>query len=457
MADQSIMNPDELESVNRAIASNITSSAIGTSHPGAPSAHPLIFSHTENSTLDAVIGQYRQGVIRVPASSTNMLANASFILLNIAILSAPYVTASYMLPQGAIKPSLSYYYGINAWQLNLSGIGNLQGNGISMLDMLLRSNPTDRRDFLSTVEPYAVGVTGGTLVSFCAPLYLPWNGPGWVGAGYNLDAAVSSSSFQINIQLYPPYQWIGGVGSGLTGGTLPTQFLSYEIKVMNQLDVLNQQFAPSKISSRGLFRLPFPYYQSYPLFTTANSGSQNIQSIQLQSVPNAELVSIIIHAIPSYNKGIPASTTAVDITPMLFDYYRLELQGNRLIELTTPREILIQNNYMSVGSSSGFNFDLINGAYTSVTGGINTYTSTTAVTGSGQLTCLECFTSNPTNFMDGNGVTQLAQNFSGQIFNFYYKFQPQYTAALYPFVDFFITYVSNGLLEADGGTFRLIT
>lgn len=456
MADASVLNSDELESVNRAIASNITQSEFATHHPGMPTAHPLIFSHSNSSSLDAVIGQYRQGIIKIPASSNNMLANANWTILNRSILSCPYISGSYTIPWGAVKPAMAYYYGINLWQLNLSGIGNLSGNGISMLDMFLRSNPTDRRNFLDQVEPYAVGVTAGTTVTFCAPLYLPWNGPGWVGGGYNLDANVSASTLQVSIQLNPVYNWIGGGSSGITG-SMPTSFLTYNMKMMNQLDVLNQEFAPSKISSRGLFRLPFPYYQQYPLFSTPNAGPSNIQSLSLQSIPNGELVSIIVHGIPSGNKGVSTNNQAVDLTPVSFDYYRLELQGTRLIELETPQEILVQNNYMSVGSSSGFSNIYQNGAFTTATGGAATYTSLVAQNGTGAFTALECFTSNPTNFMDGNGVTQLAQNFSGQIFTFFYQLSSQYTAARYPLIDWYITYVTNGLINWDSGVAKLIT
>lgn len=459
MADMALLNPDEQETVKRAMASNIVESTLATSHPGAPVHHPLIFSHPESSTLDAVIGEYYQGTLKVAATTNNMQSSPNFTILNTSILSAPYVTGDYIIPQGAVKPSEAFYYAISQWQINIPGVGNLSGNGISMLDMLLRSNPTDRRNFLSKVEPYAVGVTGGTKVTFCAPLYLPWNGPGWVGGGYNLDANVSASTFQINLQFHPNYQWIGGIPTGITGGTLPSSFTNLFIKVMNQLDVLNQAFAPSKISSRGLFRLPFPYYQQYPLFSTVNNenGSGLIQNLTLNGLPDAELVSIIIHGIPTANRGTPSVNTAVDITPVTFSSYRLERQGKRYIELETPQEIMIQNNYFSVGSSSGFNFDLVNGAFTTATGGVNTYSNTTATTTTAQFTALECFTSNPSNMMDGNGVTQLAQNFGGQIFTFYYVLDPKYTSSHYPLIDWYITYVSNGLLTFSGGVAKLIT
>lgn len=456
MADASLLSPEEQTYVNQAVVDNITSSIVGPTNPGTPTYNPLIFSHSDNSTLDAMIGQYRQGIIKIPASSVNFLANANFTILNRSILSAPYISGSYNIPQGAVKPSLTYYYGINLWQLNLSGIGNLSGNGVSMLDMLLRSNPTDRRNFLSTVEPYAVGVTGGTNVTFCAPLYLPWNGPGWAGGGYNLDANVSASTLQVSIQLNPVYNWIGGVTGGIVGN-MPTSFLNYDMKMMNQLDVLNQEFAPSKISSRGLFRLPFPYYQQYPLFSQSNNNPSGIQSLSLQSIPNGELVSIMIHGIPSANKGTSSVNTAVDITPVTFTYVRLELQGTRLIELETAQEIAIQNNYFSVGSSSGFNFNLTNAAFTTTTGGVNSIGASTApVVSSGQFTALECFTSSPSNFFDGNGVVQLAQNFSGQIFTFFYRLAPQYTSAQYPLIDWYITYVANGQINWSDGVAKLI-
>lgn len=458
MADLALLNPDEQESVMRATASNIVESEIATSHPGAVTRHPLIFSHSDYSTLDAVIGEYFQGVLKIPSSSMSMQANANFTLLNRSILSSPYITGSYIIPQGAVKSSLAFYYALNLWQINIAGIGNLSGNGVSMLDMLLRSNPIDRRDFLSEVDPYAVGVTGGTTVEFCAPLYLPWNGPGWAGGGYNVDANVSASNFQISLQLNPPYQWIGGVSTGIVGA-MPTSFTNYNMKIMNQLDVLNQEFAPSKISSRRLFRLPFPYYQQYPLFSTPNNENGNgvLQTLSLQSVPDAELISIMIHGIPSFNKGSATSVSAVDLTPVTFKYIRLELQGKRLIELENTKEILIQNNYFSVGSSSGFKFRIDNAAFTTATGGVNTYTNTTVVNNTAQFTALECFTSNPSNAMDGNGVTQLAQNHSGQIFSFYYTLEPKFISARYPLIDWYITYVSNGLLKFDGGVAHLTT
>lgn len=456
MADGEFIGGAHLESVQRAVASNLTKSLVALSHPGALQVANTIYSHEESSTLDMAIGQYRQGIIKVPSSSLSFGSNINFTLLNRSILGTPYLTGAITIPQGAVLPSMWIYPAIQNFQLSIPGISNLQYNGLSMLSMLLRSNTTERRNELNNLCPGGVGVTGGTTIQFAMPLVVPWCSSNVAHSGYYLDADTLASVVQMSFLFNPVSQWIGGQTGGISG-SMPTQFNFLNLKLTNQLDLLNTEFSLAKNSD--IFRFPFNYMVSYPLFSQPNGAATGtIQQIQLQALPSAELTSIIIWAVPSLSKGVSTNNQAVDWSPIQFAYEKLSLQGQDLILLETNPEILTENNWMSVDSSAGFYFNTYNAAFANGgTGPLQYSNATYAVNALPQrFTALECFISDPSSCYESSSKFQLAQNYSGQIFTFYYILPSNLGPVNCPYIDFYITYVANAVLDVQRGTANMI-
>ena len=462
MADGSIggVGGPDSEMVQRAVMSNLSRSMVGLMHPGNVTVNSTIYSHEENSTLDTSIYEVRSGIAKVPATALNFQSNINFTLLNRSVVSGLYLTGQITIPQGAVLPSKWFYYALQNIQYGFPGISNFQLNGISMLNLFMRQNPQDRRDELNNLNPGAIGVTGGTAVPFTVPLsYI-------IGEGFNADKGFYLSGgslanvMQFSFQFNPAYQWIGsgGVTGGFTGGivgSLPTQFDSLSMKICSQIDILNQEFDMARMSD--IFRIPFSFVTSYPLFQQANAGPSTTQQIQLQALPSAEMTSILVWAVPSNRVGISSINTAVDYSPIKFTYEKLSLQGVDFILLENNVEILTQNNFYSVGDSSGFYYNDDNVSYaTSATGTIQ-YNATTLSSTQKRFTALECFIADPSRCFDGQSKFQLSRNFSGQILTFYYKVPDDLTTAVCPFIDFYFTYLANGIFDVQKGTANLIT
>lgn len=457
MADASITGDEHMETVRRAVLSNLTKSYVALMHPGGIKLNETIYSSSENSVLDASIYQLRSGIARIPASSLSLMANMNFTINNTSVISGLYLTGQITIPEGAVLPSLWFYYGLQNVQIGMPGISNFQLNGISLLNLFLRQNPEDRRNELSNLCPGAVGVTGGTTVKFTVPLsYII--GEGFVAdRGFYQDQETLNSVMQFSFLFNPPSQWIGGLTGGIVG-SLPTQFDALNMKVCSQIDILNSEFSMAKNSD--IFRIPFTYVTSYPLFQQRNAGPGQIQQLSLQALPTAELCGILIFPVASNGRGSSSNNQAAVYDPIQLTYHKLSLQGQDLILLEQNAEILTQNQFFSVGSSAGFYYDVIEPPYTnSATGSTGTYiyTDSTPIVQRQRFTSLECFIADPSGTFAGKGKFQLARNFSGQIFTFYYQVPDDCTVSRVPYIDWYITYLANGLINIENGAAKLVT
>ncbi len=442
------------EMVQRAVMSNLNNSMIGLMSPSGIGLNQTIYAHEESSTLDTSIISVNSGIARIPGSSLNLGSNINFTILNRSTISGLYLTGSITIPQNAVLPSKWFYYAVQNIQFNIPGTSSYQLNGVSLLDLYMRQNPQDRRDGLNDLIPSAIGATGGTNVPFTVPLsYII--GEGWTANdGFYMSAASLANVIQISFQFEPAYRWIGALPAGIVG-SLPTQFNSLTLKLASQVDILNQEFDMAKMSD--IFRIPFTYITSNPIFNQVNSGPSSIQTLNLTALPSGELISIFIHAIPSNKVGVSALNRAVNFNPIKFDYHKLSLQGTDLILLENEKEILSQNTFYSVGDSCGFyyNDNNVTSAYVGGTGTF-VYTGSTIVSAQQRFTTLECFIADPSSCFNGSKF-QLSRNFSGQVLTFYYVVPQELTNANCPYIDFYVTYISNGIVDVQKGTSTLIT
>ncbi len=447
MADRTLLVPSMEETILRGAESVIDRSIVALNHPGGTLVNDVIYANPSNSSLDLTKLQERVGVYRIAPTSLGLGNSISFSILNRSLLTGFYLTGTISVPAYSQLISNWFFYLINTLQFSISGINNLQYTGVSLRDMYLLENSKARRDYLSSDLMPAYDNTEGTgtvEVEFICPIPLFHNEGMIATKGFVLDANTLSSTMQMTINFNPIYH----VFSGLTGHvplTYPTSFNSLYLKPYMQMDHLTHEFAAHRISP--IFRVPFNFVQYYNLVNQPVTSPDDINTLQLQQLPQGELTRIILSASDATKIGNVGSTQLANFDPVPFSYLRLTLNGNDLVLLDTEKQIYNQQLYNSIGDDAAAQYVSTRFSSTGTTGSNIDYTN--------NLTTIDCFIPAIAGSMYQSEFS-VAESFNGQIFQLYYRLAPKGQTDITR-LNWNITYLSNAILSIESGEAKLQT
>lgn len=443
MADRTLLIPSVEDTILQGAEAVIDRSIVALNHPSGTTVNDVIYANPRNSKLDLTKLQIRNGVWKIAPTSLGLGSSISFNILNRSLIMGLYLTGSIQIPAYGQLISNWFYYLINFIQFQISGINNLQYTGISLRDMYLLEASNARRNYLSTLMPPILNNTASTVpYDFIVPLPFFFNEGMLATKGFVLDANTLSSTMQLNINFNPLYT----VMAGVTGHTLtyPTSFDSLYMKTYAQMDHLTQEFASHRISN--IFRIPFNFVQYYSLINqpVPNTGPTGVNTLQLQQLPQGELLRIVLSASDASQVGTLGGTSGLpNMDPVQFSYLRLTLNGNDMVLLESQKQVYNQMLYNSVGDDAATQYTSY--VYAGNTGGA-------AIAQQNNLTTLDCFVPAVAGSMYESEFS-VAESFNGQIFQLYYTIAGGGISTL----NWNITYLSNGIMSIENGEAKLQT
>lgn len=443
MASRDFQIPSIEDTMLQGAESVIDESVIALNHPSGTTVNNVIYANPRNSSLDLTKLQMRCGVYRIPPTSLGIASSVSWTVLNRSMITGLYISGKITIPAYTGLISNWFYYLINTLMVSISGINNLQYTGISLRDMYMLEAPKARRDFLtSDLLPICDNTTTGTPTQFdfIVPLPLFFNEGLIATKGFVFDANTLNTPMNININFNPLSQ-VTFAATGHTGPTLPTTFDQLYIKTYAQMDHLTQQFAAHKVSNSLKVPFNFVQYYSLPNQTCITGGVEN--TLQLQQLPQGELLRIVLSASDASKMGDPNTVKYdMDFDPVKFKYLRLTLNGNDMIFLESEKEIYNQQLYNSIGDDAAIQYRS------------DVFTNATGTPGSSTkyMTTLDCFVPAIAGSMYESEFS-VAESFNGQIFQLSYKLVDTTISLL----NWNITYLANGIINVENGEAKLQT
>lgn len=441
MASRDFQIPTIEDTILQGAESVIDNSIIALNHPSGTTVNDVLYANPRNSKLDLTKLQIRNGVYKVAPTSLGIGSSIAFNILNRSIVSGFYLSGQIVLPAYTNLCSNWFYYLINTLQFQISGINNLQYTGISLRDMYLMETSKARRDYLSSdlMPAISTGASPEDYYDFIVPLPLFFNEGMIATKGFFMDLNTLSATIQMNIQ----FNSLQSVVSGVTGNTplsLPTSFKSLYLKPYAQMDHLTNEFAAHRVSN--IFRVPFNFVQYYSLVNQSITAGQK-NSVQLQQLPQGELLRCVLSATNARAVGASDNKTVVNYDPVQFSYLRLTLNGNDLVLLESQKEIYNQQLYNSNGDDAALQYTSTR--FTNVAGATGGQTDF-----NNNLTTIDCFVPAISGSMYESEFS-VAESFNGQIFQLEYQLAD-------PTIDLLnwnITYLSNGIITVENGEAKL--
>jgi len=421
-----------------AVQETVLDSLYGQLHPASLTVNKIVYAHESNSTFDAAVLEQRQGVVKISSANTNLGSTLSFTIANSKIQDIFYIYGQLSLGQYMTLKSLWFLDAVQNIQITIPGAsGNIQYTGESWKSFLLRSSSVNQRAALNVMNPTnsLAAVAGATINQFCIPVVMPWSTAAQPNSAFPLDGDSFNNNILVNITLKPSYLWIfASQSGGAHVRVLPTQFDFIQLKPLNYYSHLRNELSVGK--TRDIYRIPSYYIQSYEIDNVAITGSQ--QSLNLQSFPNAQLVSILVSVVDNSALGTSSNAAADQalINPINIELTqtRLNYNGLDLIDLTGP-ELPLMKCY-SAGLTEG------NLEYLTYTAASN---SSGVVTEYPQgLNVLECWILD-TNAAFTNAEYALSRNFTGQTMTLFF------TGPVTASSTVTITYVCNCVYEVKDG------
>lgn len=428
------------ENISDAVKQELSSSMYSLMHPAGITVNKTIYSHEGNSTLEAAVLEIRQGTLKIPATSVNMASTLSFTIPNSKIQDMYYLKGQLTLPQWCVLKSQWMLDAIDQLQLQIPGSGSLMYTGTSWKDFLLRTSSKDQRNALNLMMPYVEASAGATVVNFVCPVVLPWTSSISPDSSFPLDADALSNNVLLSITLKPVYKWIfASQAGGAHARVLPTAFDSLELKPLNNINHPNPALSIGKMHD--VYRIPMYYLQSYVLNNVALTGNQ--QSIILQQMPNAQLVSIIIRveddAAYMTSSNVAGDQTLVNPVNIRLKQMRLSFNGLDLVDLE-DKELYLLGGYNAFEGDG----DL---SYTTQTSASNAVLTSTDYTQ--YLNVLECFALETGKALTKGDYT-LARNFNGFTQTLFFTAPAAVASSTIT-----VTYVCNAVMDIQDGVSNL--
>jgi hypothetical protein len=424
------------EQIRKAVEANVSESMYSLMQPANLTVNRIIYAHEDNTKFEATQLEIRQGVVKIPASSTNLASTLTFTILNSKIQDIFYLHGQITLPQYAMIKSKFFLDAVNDIQIQIPGSGNIQMSGTSWKDFLLRSSSTAQKEALNDMMPYYVDMVGGYKYEFVTPVVLPWCSAVQSDCAFPLDGDSLQNNVIVSITLKPVYQWIGcSQSGGAHVRTLPTAWDFLYLKPFNLISHTKEQLSIGRM--RQEYRIPTYYLQTYQVNGVALTGTQ--QSIVLQSFPNAQLVSILINVSDDSkymsSSNLAAGQTLVNPANISLTQMRLNWNGLDIIELGGP-ELVVQKCYAAGRYDGSLTYNTYNA--TSISNNAQaTYTES--------LNVLECFILDPNKaFQDAEYA--MSRNYSGQTLTLFFTAPAAVASATLTF-----TYVCNAVLDVTNG------
>jgi len=424
------------DSIRDVVLASASDSLYGLMQPSGLTVNKTVYAHEESSSVEAAVLEIRQGVLKIPSTSTNLSSTLSFTIQNSKIQDIYYIKGALTLPQWCVLKSMWFLDAIDNVQIQIPGSGNIQYDGASWKDFLLRTSSKDQRNALNDFMPYVAATAGATTTNFVCPVVTPWSSNVSPQSAFPLDADSLSNNVILSVTLKPAYQWIFATQSGGAHvRVLPTAFDSLELKPLNLVSHVKDQLSIGRM--RELYRIPTYYLQSYKLSGVALTGAQ--QSLTLQQMPNAQLVSILIRVEDDSkymsSDNAAASQALVNPVNIRLSQLRLNFNGLDLIDLS-DKEISLMHGSSAIGYDGGL-------SYTTYTSASNSVTTSTAY--DQNLNVLECFILN-----NGKALSEceyaLSKNFNGYTMTLFFTAPAAVASSTVT-----ITYVCNAVMDIQNG------
>lgn len=334
------------------IGSLLSNNPVQLAHPGRSLVATGLYAQPANASVNVVPELNTIGRLKISSNSLSFGSSSQFQIPPQSIDSQFFLHAEVVYARYVHSSSMWLLEMIDQIQYQVSGnssINNVSLNGASHRDLVLASvDGEEKRLKMFPVGGVVDGNAAGGTAKATIPLYLPWSSPDRMGA-FPIDTSALSSNIVITIRWKQGFNVFNGQNAQTP--VLPSAFSSLFLKSF-QTDLLNGAFAISRAQSmdRSLsYNIPTYLTQSYVTDVAITPGTKS--TVALSSLPQGQLICIMVSASPASWKGVAAGTTLIQPQSATFDYSRLTHNGQDIYVAESEDEIRCINALAKKGGS----------------------------------------------------------------------------------------------------------